>query len=374
MHYLTKHDLEERFYGIEQYRPRDPSTQDLHLAASSGTTTGLPTLLVVHRPVLERDGVYREWFDPLRSTVRVARNYHMALQNVYRTLAGGATDRVVALDERDMDQENLPHIMRDYRPETINGPPSRILIWAQRLKDAGTEVVCERIHLAQIFGELLTPLHRTLLARALPHAILKNGYMFAGANYPTAECPASDGERQHFLTGKSVTRLSIIEPDEDGIGEIIATTHELKNYRTGDLGKLDLAPCPCGESPILTLYGRKDFDRISILGTTFFKSELDRVLEPFRELLTDYQLRVGEELRGTKLVGRAEFDFVPRSGVTISAEKITEHLVRALFVTKTRTLSDIISAGIFVPLATRHVSAIQHGKKHVPLKRVDFEL
>ena len=372
MRYLTKHDLEKRFYGIERYMPGDPSTQDLHLAASSGTTTGLPTLFVARRPVLERDSVYDQWFAPLQSAVRVARNHHIALQNTHRALMSGASNRVMVIAERDMPRENLSRIMSDYKAETLNGPPSRILLWAQRLAESGAEAEHKSIRLIQTFGELLTPLHRKLIKQTFPDAILKNGYSFSGANYPTAECPASDGEWHHILKGPSVTRISIADPDENGIGEIIATTDELENYRTGDLGKLTPIPCPCGESPILTLYGRKDFDLVPILGATFLKSELERVLEPFRERLVDYQLRVGEAFRDGKLAGRAEFDFVPREGSAVSESEISEHLENTLFVTKTRTLSDIIKAGIFMPLFVSRVAEIKRGKKQTPLKRADF--
>jgi len=370
MHYLSRHDLDERVYGIEHYRPGDPSTQDLHLAASSGTTTGLPTLLVAHRPIHERDSVYREWFKPLRAAVRISRNNHMALQNSYRALASGAADRIMTLDERDMDPENLARIMREYKPTTVNGPPSRILSWAQRLASAGDIPV--HIHLAQIFGELLTPLHRRLLKETLPHATLQNGYMFSGANYPTVECPGGSGERHHILKGASVTRLSIADPDENGIGEIVATTNELKNYRTGDLGRLDPTPCPCGESPTIMLYGRKDFDVVPVLGALFLKTELERALGPYLEKLADYQLRVGETFSAGKLVGRAEFDFVLREGALASEMELAGHLAHAMFVTKTRTLADIIKDGIFTAFVVRSVAEIRRGSKKIPLKREDF--
>ena len=80
-------------------------------------------------------------------------------------------------------------------------------------------------------------------------------------------------------------------------------------------------------------------------------------------------MRVGETLKGGKLVGTAAFDFVPKDGETVSAQEIGGHLAQALFVTKTRTLADLVEAGIFMPLAVRQAERIPHGKKTVHLKR-----
>lgn len=371
MRYLTKQDLEKRLYGIEHYRPGDPSAQDLHLAASSGTTTGLPSLLVMHWPLSRRDRAYQEWIAPLQSTVRLSNNHRRTLRIFHCALMMDATNRIMVLDERDMIPENLSQIMYDYEPETINGLTSRILLWAQTLSNAHATTVCAHIRSLQFFGELFTPLHQRLLKTFFPNALFHGGYASSETATSTTACPTTEENRYHLFKD-SPTKLSIADPDENGIGEIIATTHELENYRTGDLGKLDPAPCPCGESPTLVLYGRKDFDIVPVLGALFLKTELERALEPYLEKLADYQLRVGEVLCAGRLVGRAEFDFVPREGAQISETELARHLTRTLFVTKTRTFANIIEDGVFTPLITRRVDEIRRGNKKVPLKKAEF--
>jgi phenylacetate-coenzyme A ligase PaaK-like adenylate-forming protein len=275
------------------------------------------------------------------------------------------------LDARDAAPENLPQIMREYEPETINGQISRILLLVETLRNAGATTIGDHIRLLQFFGELFTPLHRKLLRNFFRNATLQGGYASSETATSTTECPATTENRYHLFKD-SPTVFSIAEPDEQGIGEIIATTHELEGYRTGDLGKLDPIPCPCGESPTLVLYGRKDFDIVPVLGATFLKSELERALEPYLDRLDDYQLRVGDLLLDEKLIGRAEFDFSIRENAEISDQEISEHLARTLFVTKTRTLADIVKAGIFIPLIVRRVAEIKRGSKKIHLKRADF--
>ena len=371
MHYLTKKDLEKRLYGIERYHPGDPSTKDLHLAASSGTTTGPPSLHVVYRPTQERDEAYREWIAPLKSLVRLLRNNHMSVQHTMRTLTTNTLNRCLVLDDIDMSPGNLVTIMKEFEPESLLGPPTRTLRWVQTLLNAGDSETPAHITLVQLSGEMPTPTYRALLSEALPNATLRNLYMFAGANFPLAPCPHSQGDVYHLLQGDSVTKIKIVDPDEEGVGEMIATTPTLTNFRTGDLGKLDTHPCPCGRSPVLKLFGRKDFDRVTVLGATFLRSELERILEPVMSDLADYQLQVGEKVENKTLRGSLAFIYVLRPTSTLTSGEIEKMLCTQLFVTKTRTLSDIIQSGLFLPLIVRKVAAIKHGKKELHLKKVN---
>ncbi|MBE6010857.1 MAG: phenylacetate--CoA ligase family protein [Lachnospiraceae bacterium] len=76
----------------------------------------------------------------------------------------------------------------------------------------------------------------------------------------------------------------IPEPDENGMGEIVITTmaHEampLIRYRTGDIGRMIDAPCPCGAKVrrLEKIWGR-DSSILKINGTPVFLSELADVV------------------------------------------------------------------------------------------------
>ncbi|HUY62472.1 MAG TPA: AMP-binding protein [Candidatus Paceibacterota bacterium] len=324
-------------------------------------------------PLLSRDSTYREWFASLHSTVRISHNHRRTLRFFYCALMTGAANRIIVLDKRDLIPKNLSRIMNDYEPVVVNGVPSQVLAWAQAVRDFGGETLCQRIRSVHLSGEQLVASHQKLMRALLPNATLRNYYSLSESAFPTANCPATDENRYHVFKD-SPTTLSIADPDENGIGEIIVTTHEFENYRTGDLGKLDVVPCPCGEHPTLVLYGRKNFDIFKVLGALFIKSEIERALEPFADRLADYQLRVGEAERGEKLVGTATLDFVPKDGATVLETELAAHLARTLFVTKTRTLAQVIEAGIFEPMRAQRVVAIARGKKTAHLKREMSEM
>ena len=370
MQYLTKADLEKRLYGIERYRPGDPSTLDLHFGVSSGTTTGPPSVHIAYRPVLEFDEIYREWFVPLQGgVVRVLRNPQSALQHAIRALITEVSDRYLYLEERDFSKENFIPLMRDFEPAALSGSPTRVLQWAQAITVTSERALLRRIRFVHLVGELLTPYLRSLLRERLPHAVLKNAYNFSGGNFPTTPCPSSDGDSHHLIDSPSVSKLSIIKPDEDGIGEIVITTPTLQNFRSGDLGKLDPTPCSCGKSPVLTLHGRKDFDRVAVLGAVFLKVELERVLGPFMDAFDDFRLVVGQTLKEATFVGTAEFLYVPNSTAVVNEQELGTHLSNNLFISKTRTLAEIVKAGIFDPLIIKRVQSIPRAGKEVRLKK-----
>ena len=244
--------------------------------------------------------------------------------------------------------KNLPFIMEEFEPQSMRGSSSRILHFGEILAETDSHILKD-VRLIQLIAELCTLTQKKRLRKLFPEATMKSGYMLSEVVYPTIQCLGTEEEERYHLLEDSDTTLSIAEPDEQGVGEIVATTSEFKNYRTGDLGKLDMNPCPCGERPTLLLRGRKDFDVIPILGALFLREELERVLEPVAGNLVEYQLRVGEVPHNERSVGKAVFDFVPRSDALTETE-IGEYLAQSLFVTKTRTLSQLIDAGIFTQI------------------------
>lgn len=365
MDYLSKDDLAQKLYGIERYRPGDPATKDLYLAVSSGTSTGVPTAIVTHDPLDEWIG--EKWAARAQAHVRLSRNRPTTFRILYRALCDDQVDRFVTLDAKDLEPAHLYQIMREFEPETLNGPPALALSFAERLTEEGGRDICERIELLQAYGEQCTPLIEQRLAALLPRASLKKWYALSWAAYLAESCPA-DTDRYHLFPDRACAVTGILDPDEDGIGEIVIRTSDLPAYRTGDLGTLDTAPCPCGIAPALIIHGRKDFDLFIVLGAVFAKRELERVLEPFMTALRDYQLRVSEVPAEGGFVGRAVLDIVVKRDEPELARAIRERVSRTMFVTRTRTLSALVDSGIFEPLCVRIVDAIPHGKKAVHLK------
>ncbi len=108
---------------------------------------------------------------------------------------------------------------------------------------------------------------------------------------------------------------------EDQYGEIVFTTltrqaMPLIRYRTGDIGAISLADCPCGSflKSIKTVEGRID-NRVSIgRGRYLYLRELDEIMFSYRELL-DYRTYINKE-------GKLVIDVIARNLEGFKANKI----------------------------------------------------
>ena len=90
-----------------------------------------------------------------------------------------------------------------------------------------------------------------------------------------------------------------LKPVPDGEqGEIVITTlvkegAPLIRYRTHDLSRIIPGECPCGSKhPRLdTIMGRTD-DMMKIKGVNVFPSQIEEILQGFREVSSEYQIRI----------------------------------------------------------------------------------
>jgi phenylacetate-CoA ligase len=86
----------------------------------------------------------------------------------------------------------------------------------------------------------------------------------------------------------------VLGPNEEG--ELVFTTINkeampLLRYRTRDVSRLDLEPCPCGRThPKISRIKGRDDDMLKIRGVNVFPSQIEYVLEKIEELGDQYQI------------------------------------------------------------------------------------
>lgn len=353
-HYTTKEDLNKTVTGIEQYKPGDPSTKKLYIAASSGTTTGLPTLLVV------KNNEYDEYQYGLRiggikQDIRVSANTMFNLRRVAEALYCGEPNRIMCLD-RDLDvaSSHLSKIIEEFGPTELDGVPSfAVQVIENVIAEDGHANVFTNIRTFFTVGEALTPTKIAYLTKLMPKITFQGEYGCAeGGSYIAFSCPTrfpEENEPYHVVQNIGI-RVEIEDPDEDGFGEIVVSTPAITRYRTGDAGKIVPGICECGAQDTLVVRGRIDFDIVHCRGATFLISEIDRVFGNLRPYVADYLVEVDEHAGGGTLIGTVSITIVP-------TEKLREHPTASrficdtfserLYVTKTRTLAQLVEDGLF---------------------------
>jgi phenylacetate-CoA ligase len=153
------------------------------------------------------------------------------------------------LDAFNMGPDTLPAhaaALRRYRPRLIYGYANAVYLLARYFQHQG---IPAPPGLRAVFttAEPLHAFQRETIAAAWGCPIAEE-YGSRDGGLAALECP--EGGLHTFAEG---SYLEVKDPDVDGRGEIVLTCLDSRafptiRYRTGDVGRLDPAPCPCGRS------------------------------------------------------------------------------------------------------------------------------
>ncbi len=191
-------------------------------------------------------------------------------------------------------------LLRDLGAHVLVSTPSYALAVAQALAESG-DVASLPLRLGLFGGEPWTEAMRGQIERALPlRAVSFYGLSEMCGPGVAAECPARTGlhvQEDHFA-------VEVIDPvSTDAVppgttGELVFTTLTkealpLLRYRTGDIGSLADAPCPCGRGTVrLTgLRGRLD-DMLIVRGINIYPSTVEDLLLDAGGVAPHYRLIV----------------------------------------------------------------------------------
>jgi len=192
-------------------------------------------------------------------------------------------------------------LLRDLGAHVLVSSPSYALAVAQAVAESGGDVASLPLRLGLFGGEPWTEAMRGQIERALPlRALSFYGLSEMCGPGVAAECPARTGlhvQEDHFA-------VEVIDPGSTHrvppgtTGELVFTTltkeaMPLLRYRTGDIGFLADAPCPCGRSTVRLsgLRGRLD-DMLIVRGVNIYPSTVEDLLLDAHGVAPHYRLIV----------------------------------------------------------------------------------
>lgn len=379
--YIKKTDMQQRVYGIEQYVPGDESARGLEIMTSGGTTNGVPVMLVdtfaaspgAHGAMYGREGKK----GAIIKLSRAHPNLSHIRSLMYDTEYPNAAERVICLSHADITKPDFSACIRSYAPTDIYGSVSFTMFFINQLIQAGAPDILREIKSVTTVGELLDTDKRKKIAQVAPDAEIRALYAVGeiGGGVCLYTCPETryeDTATYHLFEASHVT-VDIIEPDENGVGEIVIGG-QFGNFCTGDIGSIDPTRCSCGASEKVSILGRKDYDIVSALGAVFYVSEVKRVFaELSPQYVSDYLVEVSEKEGSRDTHGQVRLTVVPTDELRALATPhayITSFFDESLFVTKTRTLAQLIAEGIFLQTEVQFADHIDQGRKEVHLKKV----
>jgi phenylacetate-CoA ligase len=286
--FIVKSDLREQYpFGLLAV-----SRQELVRVHASSGTHGKPTVVAYTRADLDN---WTELMARCMTAAGVQPGMTIHNANGYGLFTGGlgfhqGGERIGATvvpvsGGRTARQAML---LRDLGSEVLVCTPSYALVIAQAIVDDGGDPRQLPLRLGLFGGEPWSEGLRDEIERALPLAAV-NFYGLSEMCGPgvAVEClGVRNGlhvQEDHFL-------VEVVDPvsgdpmpaGEEGELTFTTLTKEalpLIRYRTGDIGRLLVAPCSCGRTTVRVtgLRGRRD-DMLIIRGVNLYPSEVERVL------------------------------------------------------------------------------------------------
>ena len=350
--FTKKTDVVSNLYGLENYHPGEDSVKKLAIRVSSGTSGSGLSMLV-------RDNlkIYPERYlsQFKRSIVIFGRN-PSALGLINFLFHYTPAERVMLLDDYDLQHPEIGRLIEEFGPSELHAlPTSHLRAILLRFKVVGILNSLKTIKLISVSGELLSVVQKEKLRSFFSSSsVCVSNYGASEVGAAAYSCPILDKtyEGQDIMVLHPWKKLIIVNKNEEGVGDIIISTTELGDYKTGDRGKIIEEECACGEKFTFIPYGRTDFDVVTAAGALFLLPEVERGLGSLSSLVVRFRVEVSESedehaLRGlvtVKIVPTKQGDLMPNL-----KEVVTNTLEENLFVTRTRTLGELVQEKIFSP-------------------------
>ena len=376
MKYLTKKDLNERIYGLEQYEPGKNTAKSLLLFTTSGTT-GVPTLIVGS----DLQKAYKDtpWFHHFNARLFFNPRYIVGLRNILGSLHPDYqhVSRTLCLDKNDLKNPYLGDLLSEFGPTELSGPVSYLTHIINTLNPLNP--FFKNITHIFLSGELASRYVLNTFKKTFRNAALLQTYASSemGTIGVSCEYITKSVFKEKQVCSKvhpnPLLKVRILEPDGIGVGEIVVSRPSLQNYRTGDMGSLTKVSCACGKDQVLTIYGRYNYDIVHCAGATFLSSQLETVFESLKEYVTDYLVEVREEHNNIETMGFVSFTLVPThklNKLSNAHSFILREIASRLYVTKTQTLEGLVQKGLFSQPTITFVESFPMTNKKIHLRKV----
>ncbi len=338
------------------------------IRTTSGTTKQAPLVMVA-----KYNEAYFNRFSEGRRIVTCLGSLNVRLVNLLhaRHQIGEGAPRIMLVDARDM-VPGLAACVEDFAPDFISGFPSFI----ERLAEHITPITGRGVKKILLSGERATSLFMAMTGTVFSNVRVHAFYSASEFGLIGTSCPHLPVNHYHPSEGITV---EIVDADETGSGDFVVSNHAsndtttIERYHIGDTGRVYSLQCPCGTTVAFEHLGRKGHDYIRTAGALLRREEFERVMLLFAHTIDDYRVEAQEVSVSGTLLGKITVRVFRRSGPfdPAAAGEIAREISEQLFLTPTRTLSDLVAEGLFIPLVVEFSDTpFRSGHKNVRLARI----
>ena len=257
-------------------------------------------------------------------------------------------------------------IAKEIGVQGINTTPTALYFFSKKLENIGFDF--SQIKFISLGGEFCSQQKYQFFKDRFPCAFFKFRYRNStvGPSGMGYRCDTLEKKTPHIFHPSENSLLEIIAGDMPAppgeVGEIVQThlareAFPLIRYKTKDIGSLEKRTCGCGNEKFLTLGGKADFDVLKFSGITLtterlavsLESSLDYV-EPFFQAHI-FEKKIGEELKPEiELHLKPKEKFKARENDGYFIENLTRSISSSLRLSASNSLKDLVEKEVFLPL------------------------
>ncbi len=281
--------------------------EDVMFIASSSGTTGMPTISPFTKE--DRDSFIETsarmyWQMGLRPNDRYIHSLNLSLFVAAVDVLGAEKTGAMCIWGGVLPFEKMFEILKDYKPTAILTTPSYAWKLGQKAVangfDPKKDFAIKRIFVGAEPGGSISSTRDTI--EKLWGADVYDAFGCSDINGMFASvCEEKNG--LHIAEDKVL--IEVVDPDTGEIlkpgetGEIVYTDLTKKarpmiRFRSGDIGRIEEAPCPCGRTHRrFYIIGRKD-DMFIVSGVNVFPSAIENIIRKIDGITGEYLIRVFE--------------------------------------------------------------------------------
>lgn len=281
--------------------------EDVVFVSTSSGSTGVPTM----SPFTKKDfDEFQEtesrwfWQIGMRPKDRYVHALNFSLYVGGPDVIGAQNLGALCIWGGTLPSERLLFILKTYQPTIIWTSPSYAWQLGEKAKKAGIDPKKDlSIKKIIVAGELGGSIDST--RKAIEELWGAEVYDFYGLSDIFGACAAACEEKNglhiaenHILVETIDIHTGEVLPDGE-IGELVFTTlrkhaRPLIRFRTGDIGRIDKTPCPCGRTHgRIHIHGRRD-DMFIVSAVNVFPSDIEAVIREIDGITGEYLIRIFE--------------------------------------------------------------------------------
>jgi phenylacetate-coenzyme A ligase PaaK-like adenylate-forming protein len=123
-------------------------------------------------------------------------------------------------------------------------------------------------------------------------------------------------------------------------------------YKTGDMGSSYYEECPCGNNRIIKLGGRANYDVLKFSGITLYSEQIEKSLSEFSDKIQPtFEMHVFEEKNNDKILPKLVLKLaLEKNPGAITAKVVEAQVTKNLQLSANKNLKYFVDNGIFLPL------------------------